>query len=191
MSALSFRPLDTTVVGALEGLFERAGCACHCRYFHFSGTKNEWLERLAFRPEENAAELRATALLPGPHGVVALEDGTARGWAKLARLADVPKLRNQGAYRALDLGDEAETLVVGCFLVDPERRKAGVAEALLEAVVAHARALGAPRLLGLPRRSALPLYDEEAFAGPERVYAAGGFSVLHDSPAYPVYARDL
>lgn len=193
-TTLTIEPMTEANVAALEALFSSAGCHCYCRYFHFSGTKNEWLERLAFRPEDNARELREVAARSaGPQGLVARDHvtGDVRGWAKLTRLAEVPKLRNQGAYRPLDLGDEGSTLVVGCLLVDPAHRKHGVAEALVDGAVAYARTRGAARLLGLPRRSELPLYDEEAFAGPERIYARAGFRVLHDSPAYPVYAIDF
>jgi len=189
---LTIEPLGPGNVAALEALFEAAGCACYCRYFHFTGTKNEWLERLAFRPEEGARELRVLATsVAGPEGLVAREGAVARGWAKVTPLAAVPKLRAQGAYRPLDLGDETTTLVLGCLLVAPAARAKGVAEALVAGAVAYARALGAPRLLGLPRRSDHRLYDEEAFAGPERLYVKQGFVVLHDSPAYPVYAKDL
>jgi len=184
-------PLSEENVEALVGLFDAAGCACFCRYFHFTGTKNEWLDRLAHNPLEGARELRASVASASsrPGGLVARDpSGEAVGWAKVVPLASVPKLRLQGAYRPLDLGDETTTLVVGCLLVHPAHRKSGVARALVRAAQVSAAASGAPRLLGLPRRSALPLYDEEAFAGPERVYEELGFRVLHASPAYPVYA---
>jgi GNAT superfamily N-acetyltransferase len=193
---LSVEPLSADNVEALIGLFDAAGCACFCRYFHFGGSKNEWLDRLAHDPLEGARELRASVAsapsLPGGLVASARSSGSdeAVGWAKVVPLASVPKLRLQGAYRPLDLGDEATTLVVGCLLVHPAHRNSGVARALVRAAQASAATNGASRLLGLPRRSALPLYDEEAFAGPERVYEELGFRVLHASPAYPVYAFD-
>ncbi len=191
-------PISEDNVEALVGLFDAAGCACFCRYFHFTGTKNEWLDRLAHDPLEGARELRASVASASVSassrsgGLVARDrSGEAVGWAKVVPLAAVPKLRLQGAYRPLDLGDETTTLVVGCLLVHPAHRKSGVARALVRAAQAFAATSGASRLLGLPRRSALPLYDEEAFAGPERVYEKLGFRVLHPSPAYPVYAFDI
>ena len=63
------RPLDGSNVDALIALFEASYSTCFCRYWHFTGNKNEWLERGAFRPEENIAELRAA---------VGTEQG--RGW---------------------------------------------------------------------------------------------------------------
>ena len=199
--AVTVEPLSEDNVEALVALFDASGCACFCRYFHFAGTKNEWLDRLAHDPQEGARELRASVaseqMRPSPGhagGLVALAKTSGRealGWAKVVPLASVPKLRLQGAYRPLDLGDEAMTLVVGCLLVHPAHRKSGVARALVRGAQSSAATSGASRLLGLPRRSALPLYDEEAFAGPERVYEELGFRVLHASPAYPVYALDF
>ena len=201
---LIVEPLGPTNVEALVKLFDASGCACYCRYFHFGGTKNEWLDRLAHRPEEGAAELRGSVGQTlggdeafGSGGLVAwaaASDGSRTevvGWTKVVPLAAVPKLRAQGAYRSLDLGDETSTFVVGCFLVHPAHRASGVTRALVAEAKRLAATATATRLLGLPRRSALRLYDEEAFAGPERVYVDLGFRLLHDSPAYPVYALDF
>jgi GNAT superfamily N-acetyltransferase len=179
---------------ALVALFRAAGCGCFCRYWHFEGTKNDWLARLAETPEVGAAELTGALArgAPDARGLVAIdpEGGEIVGWLKLCPLAEVPKLRAQGAYRGLDLeGGAAHALAIGCFLVHPARRHEGVAGALLAAAVERAGAEGRP-LLGFPRRSAAPLYDEAAFAGPERAFVTAGFRVAHDSPAYPVYRFD-
>ncbi len=203
-TGLTVEPLGPANVEALVALFDASGCACYCRYFHFGGTKNEWLDRLAHRPEEGAAELRASVgptlgdhAPLGAGGLVAWgaeSDGSRPevvGWTKVVPLAAVPKLRAQGAYRSLDLGDETSTLVVGCLLVHPAHRASGVTRALVAEAKRLAATSSATRLLGLPRRSALRLYDEEAFAGPERVYVDLGFRLLHDSPAYPVYGVDF
>lgn len=178
---------------ALGELFRAAGCGCFCRYWHFTGTKNDWLARLAETPDQGAAELEEALARGGPdgRGLVALDrtTGEAIGWLKLCPLADVPKLRAQGAYRGLDLGEGDGPLAIGCFLVHPEHRRRGLTRAMLTAAIAQARA-EARVLLGFPRRSVLPLYDEAAFSGPESAYVSAGFHVLHDSPAYPVYAFD-
>ncbi|MBL0193818.1 MAG: N-acetyltransferase [Myxococcales bacterium] len=175
---------------ALVALFRAAGCGCFCRYWHFTGTKNDWLARLAETPDAGAAELTGALDRGAPdgRGLVALdrERGEAVGWLKLCALAEVPKLRVQGAYRGLDLEAGGAPLAIGCVLVHPSSRRSGVAGALLAGAVARAQAEGVV-LLGFPRRSAAPLYDEAAFAGPERAFEAAGFRVAHDSPAYPVY----
>src|SRR5690606_2082514 len=119
---------------ALVALFDRAGCACFCRYWHFEGDKNAWLERLAFGREAGIAELteslRRTEL--APHGVVAREGAAIVGWMKLTRAERVEKLYAQRVYRGLPCfaGDRRDVFTIGCVLVDPEVRGTGVAHGL-------------------------------------------------------------
>src|SRR5690606_17638188 len=109
-------------------------------------------------------------------GIVAIgDDESIVGWMKLTRRSAVPKLRRLSVYRSLDLGDDATTFSIGCFIVHPSHRKSGVARALVEGGVRIARELGADAIEGYPRRSTSPLHDEEAFQGPERVFVAAGF----------------
>ena len=186
-------PLTSEHLPALEALFAAAASPCFCRYWHFTGTKNEWLDRCAHRPEENAAELREAvqAERPDAGGVVALEDGAVVGWMKLTARSEVPKLRALPVYRALDLGDDRRIFSVGCFLVAPSRRRAGVARALLAAGIELARARGADAVEGYPRRSDAPLYDEEVWQGPESVFLACGFEHVTGDAPYPVYRKVL
>jgi GNAT superfamily N-acetyltransferase len=185
-------------VQALAELFEAASCACYCRYWHFTGNKNEWLDRCAHRPEENRAELEAAvagldSTIPDPSadGLVALSDGVALGWMKLTVRAAVPKLRRLPVYRSLDLGDEGTTASVGCFLVRPTHRRQGVARALVAGAEDHARARGFRAIEAYPRRAAEPLYDEEAWQGPERIFVLQGWTPIHDVAPYPVYRKVL
>jgi GNAT superfamily N-acetyltransferase len=188
---MSVQPLTEAHLPSLLALFEAASSSCFCRYWHFTGTKNEWLDRCANRPEENAAELAAAVRAgdPSARGLVALENGAVVGWMKLTARSQVPKLRSLPVYRSLDLGDEASTFSVGCFLVHPDRRGQGVARALSEAAPGFARAWGARAVEAYPRRSSEPLHPEEAWQGPERVFAETGFEAVVDVAPYPVYRR--
>lgn len=179
---------------ALRAFFEACSSTCFCRYWHFGGTKNEWLERCAFRPEENAAELEAAvkAHEPGARGLVALEDdGSVVGWMKLTPRRSVPKLRALPVYKNLDLGDEDTTYSVGCVLVRPDARGRGVARALTAAAEDAARSWGARAVEAYPRRSEEPLHPEEAWLGPERVFVEAGFEAIVDVSPYPVYRKRL
>ena len=49
--AVRVEPLAPAHVPALARLFEACGSSCFCAYWHFEGTKNEWLDRCAHRPE--------------------------------------------------------------------------------------------------------------------------------------------
>jgi GNAT superfamily N-acetyltransferase len=192
--------LDTTHLGSLHAMFDAASSSCFCRYWHFTGTKNDWLDRCANRPEENFREL-ATAVEarePAARGLVALADpralgsggdepGMVVGWMKLTARQYVPKLRSLPVYRSLDLGSEATTYSIGCFLIHPKARGRGVARALVEAAPSFVRSWGGQAIEAYPRRSTEPLYPEEAWQGPESVFVSAGFEAVHDIAPYPVY----
>lgn len=166
---------------------------CHCRYFHFEGDKNEWLARCAFEVDKNRAELEAAAASDDLEGVVALApDGRVVGWMKLVQAERVPKLYEQRPYRGLPCfgGDRSGVFTVGCFLVDENERRKGVAKGLLRAGIDVARGVGARALEAFPRR-AEDVSDAELFAGPFRLFVAEGFEVVNDFGPYPVLRLEL
>jgi GNAT superfamily N-acetyltransferase len=198
---LLVEPLSLVHLDKWKALFDRASVTCFCRFWHFEGDKNAWLARNAFEPEENAREA-AEAVRTGDgtaRGLIAIEGDRVVGWMKLAPRAFLPKLRRMPVYRILDAetdhAGDGSTYSIGCFLVDPERRRSGVAQALVAAAPDYARSLGATRLEAYPRRSETPLYDEEALMGPERLYIEAGFAPLvHPgsiAETYPVYILTL
>ena len=185
-------PLGEAHLPELDALFERVGSHCYCRYFHFEGDKNEWQARLAFAPEENRRELHAHTRQATPTGVVAVTGNRVVGWMKLDAASALAKLYAQRPYRAVPgLGpDRAGVLVVGCFLIDPEWRRRGVATALLRRGIALARAAGAHSIEAFPRR-AEGVSDEQLFTGPLGLYLREGFSVAHEQSQYPVLRLPL
>lgn len=186
--------VNATHLEGLHALFAASSSTCFCRYWHFDGTKNDWLDRCAHRPEENREELdeAVSERREDGEGVVAIAgDGQVVGWMKLTRRGAVPKLRRLPVYRSLDLGDEETTFAIGCFLVHPAHRRSGVALALIEAGERVARERGASAIEGYPRRSSDPLYDEEAWQGPERAFVARGFEHVAGEGPYPVCRKVL
>jgi GNAT superfamily N-acetyltransferase len=179
---------------ALSGLYARAGVACHCRFWHFTGTNNDWLGRVAHEPGTNQGEmLAALATRSGEmQGMVALHEGDAVGWMKLAPVNAVKKLYDQRLYRNLPVlqGDREGVVAIGCFLVDPAWRHRGVARGLLAAGVEWARENGVHAIEAFPRR-APELRDEEAFTGPVSLFLDQGFAVVHDFAPYPVLRLGL
>lgn len=174
----------------LRALFLAAHSSCFCRWWHFQGTKNEWLDRCAHRPEENARELEGALAAgdPSAEGLVAIHEGRVVGWMKLTPRAAVRKLRSLPVYRSLDLGPEEATLSIACILVDPRMRRQGIARALVAAASEHARGRA---IEAYPRRASEPLHDEEAWQGPERLFQELGFEAVHDVAPYPVYRKVL
>ena len=202
--------LDATTTPAWAGLFEACGSPCFCRYWHFEGKKNDWLERCAFRPEDNRDEQLALvrAGAPEARGLLALREGVAIGWMKLAPRVLLPKLTRQGAYRPLDLGPDDGVWSIGCFLVRPDDRNRGVARALIDAAPRHVRewasspssvvpAVPARAIEAYPRGGrehedgSLRLHDEEAWVGTARLFERCGYVSVAGEPAYPVMRKTL
>ncbi len=187
-------PLTADNAGAWAALFEASGSTCFCRWWHFTGTKNEWLARCFEEPAKNRHE--QTTLVAGgaveARGLLAMDEGgDAVGWMKLAPRALLPKLRRQGAYRSVDLGEDEGIWSVGCLLVRPDRRRSGVARSLIGAAPEQVRMWGGRSVEAYPHRVAHALHDEEAWMGPESVFVALGWRAVHDVAPYPVYRRDV
>ena len=174
---------------ALLGLFERTGTPCHCQYWHFSGDKNAWLDRLFHAPEQNrAAFVEDLAASPTElRGVVALQAERAVGWLKLCPAERVPKLYDQRLYRGLPAlaGPREGVLTVGCLLVDEEFRRRGVARALVEHAVVLAQSRGARCIEAFPRRSD-QAGPAELWTGPFTIFEQAGFEIVSDFAPYPV-----
>jgi GNAT superfamily N-acetyltransferase len=179
----------------LAALFAAAASPCFCRFWHYPGGNNAWLERCATAPEENRAEFEAA--LEGDRdearGVVALEGAKAVGWLKVAPAAVMTKAYERRLYRGLPCfeGDRRGVFLVGCALVHPDHRRRGVATALVAGAVRLAPGWGARALEALPRRPREPVSDEELWTGPMGAFTANGFVEVSAFEPYPVLRRDL
>jgi GNAT superfamily N-acetyltransferase len=170
--------LDEAHVDAWAALFDACGCACFCRWWHFEGTKNEWLARCAGAPATSRDEQRALVVAGDARarGLLAIEGQRAVGWMKLVPRVAVPKLRGWGVFRGMDLGDDAGVWSIGCFLVHPGERRRGVARALVRAAPSRVAAWGGSAVEAYPRDApAGPLYDEEAWMGTTDLLASCGY----------------
>lgn len=178
----------------LSDLFSRSEVSCHCRYWHFAGDKNAWLDRMANGSARNRAEMIAALETASGDmtGVVALADGDVIGWLKLSNASSLSKLYDQRLYKNLPCfsGNRDGVFTIGCVLVDPARRRRGVARALLRGAVERARSLGGSTIEALPRR-ADDVADAELWLGPFSMFVEAGFEVVHDFAPYPVLRLNL
>jgi GNAT superfamily N-acetyltransferase len=174
-------------------LFEACGSGCYCRYWHFSGHKNDWLARLAERPDANRDELLRDVQRhdPDARGLLAMESRDAVGWMKLVPRARLRKLTRLPVYRNLPLGDSEGVYVVACLLVRPKHRRRGVARALVLSADEHVRSWGGRAIEAYPRHAEAPLHDEEAWMGPEKLYRGSGYTAILGEDPYPVYRKEL
>jgi GNAT superfamily N-acetyltransferase len=181
----------------LAALFHAAGSPCFCRFWHFTGTNNDWLDRCANAPGDNERELR-DALASGSaeaQGVVALERATGQlvGWMKVAPAPALKKAYDRRLYRGLPCfeGDRAGVFAIGCLLVHPDHRKRALSTALVGGAVALAPAWGACALEAFPRRPKEPVGDDELWTGPMGAFEKNGFVEVHAFEPYPVLRRTL
>lgn len=192
MSAVLVEPFGPEHVERFARLFEEASSSCFCRYWHFGGVKNDWLDRCANRPEENLAE-QNEAVARGDlsaRGLVAVDpdrENMVVGWMKIAPRETLPKLTGLPVYKSLTA--EPGTWTIGCFLVAPAERHRGVARALIAAAEPQVRAWGGKFIEAHPRRSSTPIHDEQAWQGPEALFVELGYAPIHDTAPYPVYRK--
>ena len=181
-------PPTPNEVASLVALFDACGCACHCRWWHFEGTKNEWIERCSLRPEENRAALEAAVLAgdDSARGLVATQGNVVLGWMKLVPRASVPKLRNLPVYRRLDLGPDEGVYSIGCFLVHPEHRHRGIAKLLVHLAKTYVQQWNGRVIEAYPHVIDRAMYDEEAWMGPAKIFTDAGFVPVAGETAYPV-----
>ena len=169
--AVTTRPLTADLHADLLAFFGANGEFnwCWCTYWDFRGDNREWIKRQDHENQRVRGEgLAANAL----QGVLCYDGDQPVGWCRLDRRTPDDKL-------AEFYGPPADgTLAVTCFCVLQEVRGQGHARALLDAVIAHARELGATRLEGFPRpESAERIPDGEAWTGPATIFEQAGFTL--------------
>jgi len=194
-------PVAPADAEALAALFEREGCPCYCRYWHFAGTSKEWEARCAFERSKSRDELLEAVRARSVEGEglvarLASRPGEIVGWLKLTPRAALTKLLARSPYKGLadepGAGAAAEVLAVGCLLIDPRERRHGIARALVDAAIAEARRRGARALEAYPRDAREPVHDAELWMGPRPVYDDAGFEAVRgDGGQYPVLRKRL
>lgn len=98
-------------------------------------------------PGARRRTLRAQLDAKPPPGMIAYFGGEPVGWCGFGPRPSLPRLVRSRTIPALD---DRAVWAIGCFVVRPGYRRRGVARALLDAVVAYARASGAPGVEGYP-----------------------------------------
>jgi GNAT superfamily N-acetyltransferase len=127
---------------------------------------------------ENRDRLRGLVEAGPPPGLLAVEDGRAIGWVGVAPRPELQRIEHS---RVIPRVDGPVPWSIACFVVSRDRRGCGVATALLDAAVAHARAAGAAALEGYPiDPSGAPggrVRDTGAYVGTRAMFERAGFHV--------------
>lgn len=157
---------------------------CWCQWF-VTGTAS------ADVADANREALRAQVLGGPPPGVLAHLDGEPVGWAAVAARPGYPRLARAQVLRGTPAGELADPGVwaVTCFVVRPGFRRRGIAAALLDGAVAHARAGGARVVEAYPVDVAAKaaVSSAELYHGTLSLFLAAGFrEVRRPRPTRPV-----
>ncbi|HEX5465819.1 MAG TPA: GNAT family N-acetyltransferase [Candidatus Limnocylindrales bacterium] len=107
------------------------------------------LDAKAYSGGRTRPELLRDQLAGGspPPGYMAYLDGEPIGWVGIGIRTELPRLANSRTIPAID---DRPVWVIGCFRIRPGFRRRGVARALLDGVIAAARAAGAPGVEAYP-----------------------------------------
>ncbi len=163
---------------------------CWCRRFLDAGG-HEGID-----PANNRDALhREISSAQVPPGLIAYVDGTPAGWTRVVPRSTVPGVLANRALRRVLTGDPGVWWVT-CFAVDQRYRSIGVATALLDAAVAHARRHGATAVEGHPVDADALKADRVSgsalFTGTMRSFVAAGFAEIgRTSPSRPVMRLEL
>lgn len=146
----------------------------------------------ASTPAQNADRLHAQVAAGSP-GVLARLDGEPVGWAAVEPFSAYPVLARSPITRRRP-EDPADPWAVTCFVVRLEHRRRGVARALLDGAVEHARERGAAVVEGYPVDPQVrpSLSAAERYHGTVSLFLAGGFEVVRrPSATRAVMRREL
>jgi GNAT superfamily N-acetyltransferase len=191
-SDLQIRPLTTDRLPDLAALFDEGGDpkTCRCAFWRVAG--QGWQD---WSKARNQGVLEAVAGRDPAPGLVAYRDGRAVGWVSVGPREDYERLERS---RVLARLDDKPVWSIVCFVVSRGHRGQGIARALLDAAVDHARDHGATLVEAYPvdpSRGRVPA--AAAFMGPLGMFEQAGFEVLErrqwnaTTPVRPIVRRAI
>lgn len=133
------------------------------------------------------------AAVDGDHspGLVAYVDGRPVGWVAVAPREDHVRLEQSRKYGPQP--EDEGVFAVTCLYVDRDVRGTGVASALLDAAIAHARESGATALDAFPKTNLAPhalsnrrAEENDSWMGRRASYESRGFVTIRDAGARTV-----
>jgi GNAT superfamily N-acetyltransferase len=141
------RPIGEVPWPDVETVFGTRGDPARCWCQYFKVPSQAWRDG-AGEGFRRALQEQAAAR-PGP-GLIASLDGEPVGWCAVEPRSAYPALQRSRLLRSALLDGDDEVWAVTCFVVRVGSRRRGVATALLDAAVEHARGHGARVLEAYP-----------------------------------------
>jgi len=128
--------------------------------------------------------LHEQAASSAPPGLVAFDGDRAVGWVSLGPRTDFERIVRSKVIPKID---DRPVWSIVCFAVASTARGRGVARALLEAAIDHARTRGAVALEAYPVAgpNGEPIHAEAAFTGTLPMFERAGFRVVAERASDP------
>jgi ribosomal protein S18 acetylase RimI-like enzyme len=170
---LTIVPLTPDRLDDLASLFDQGGEPKWCWCAWFRVRNRNWSNST---PDTNRALLGGLARGPISPGLVAYRKGQAVGWVSLGPREDYERL----AYsKGLEPIDDRPVWSIVCFVVGRRERGQGIAGALLDAAVEHARSSGATTLEAYPTDTeGERISPASAYRGTLSMFEKAGFTVV-------------
>jgi ribosomal protein S18 acetylase RimI-like enzyme len=179
---------------ALADLFREGGDPrwCWCQFWRLRSK-----DFTALKVPQLRERLHDQAGSERPPGLVAFDGERAVGWVSLGPRYDFERIVRSKVIPTID---DRPVWSIVCFAVSSSARGQGVARALLEAAVDHARAHGAETLEAYPVRlgDGEAIHSDAAFTGTLAMFERAGFTIVADRASDPssshqrvVVRRDL
>lgn len=181
------RPLTPDRIPDLETLFAAKGCSfargCWCMGYRISGRLVPEAGRTV-ADEMRARMIERTGRAPAP-GLLGYDGGGAPvGWVSVAPRSDYARLARSPIMRPVD---DRPVWSIVCFVVDGRMRGRGVARAMLDHAVDHARSHGAEAVEGYPVDRPGPSAPQFLWHGARSMFDAAGFAeIARRKPTRPV-----
>lgn len=185
---LNFRPLTPDCWDDFARLFgEKGACAgCWCMFWR--------IPRKQFDSNGSADNKRLMKKLVSAGtvpGIIAFDGDIPVGWCSISPRGEYTALERSRILKPVDL---REVWSVSCFFIDRNYRGKGVASALLEAAVKHAKKRGAKIVEGYPVEPKKDKRYPPAFAwhGVTAIFEKSGFrEVARRSPTRPIMRLEV
>lgn len=175
------RPLSGETWDALAELFREGGDprSCWCQFQRIRSKDFN-----ALKVPQLRERLHDQATSNQPPGLVAFDGHRAVGWVSLGPRADFERIVRS---RVIPTIDDRPVWSIVCFAVSSSARGQGVARALLDAAIEHARARGADALEAYPVAidDIEPVHPDAAFTGTLPMFERAGFHVVADRASAP------
>lgn len=150
---------------------------CWCQYYKVDAPTWKAQDVAAFEQALCDQTEQARASHGAGPGVLAYDGDQPVGWCAIEQIGAYRRILNS---QLVDDGERpaSDVWYVSCFVVRVGHRRKGVAAALLDGAVAHARARGARVVEAMPTVATPGTSSADLYHGPLSVFEAAGFETV-------------